>query len=135
MRATSGLATAQITSFTAGGTEGWGRDARVVAAELTAHLDARPTDLRLRYGDLVGDLEGTARALAARLNVELDPRCVGRPAEHVTTPSAAASVGRSLGPGPQQCRARRAHVRRRALGLLTFEGANPVLGNAGFGIQ
>ncbi len=56
--------------------------------------DARPPDLRLRYEDLVGDLEGTAASLAARLDVELDPSGVGRPAEHVTTPSAAASVGR-----------------------------------------
>jgi hypothetical protein len=84
-------------AFTAGGTEDWARDARVVAAELTARLDeldARPPDLRLRYEDLVGDLEATAQLLAARLDVDLDPRSVDRPAEHVTTPSAAASVGR-----------------------------------------
>jgi hypothetical protein len=84
-------------AFTAGGTEGWSRDAPGVAAELTARLDeldARPSDLRLRYEDLVGDVVGTAKLLAARLNVELDPGGVGRPAEHVTTPSAAASVGR-----------------------------------------
>ena len=84
-------------AFTAGGTEDWARDARTVATELTVRLDeldARPPDLRLRYEDLVGDLHGTAQQLAARLNVALDPREVGRPTEHVTTPSAAESVGR-----------------------------------------
>jgi len=84
-------------AFTADGTESWARDARGVAAELTARLDeldARPADLRLRYEDLVGDVERTAQLLAAHLDVELDPRRVDRPAEHVTTPSAAASVGR-----------------------------------------
>ncbi len=84
-------------AFTAGGTEDWARDARVVAAELTARvdeLDARPADLRLRYEDLVGDVKGTAQLLAMRLNVELDRRGVSRPSDHVTTPSASASVGR-----------------------------------------
>ena len=84
-------------AFTAAGTENWARDGRAVAAELTARLDeleARPPDLRLRYEDLVGDMEGTAQLLAARLNVALNPRSVARPSEHVTTLSAAASVGR-----------------------------------------
>jgi hypothetical protein len=84
-------------AFLAAGTEDWVRDARSVAAELATRideLDARPADLRLRYEDLACDLEGTAQRLAERLGLELDPSLVDRPAQHVTTVSAAASVGR-----------------------------------------
>jgi hypothetical protein len=84
-------------AFLAGGTEDWARDAQDVAAELTTRLDeldASPPDVRLRYEDLACDLESTAQRLAERLSVELDPSIVDRPALHVTTPSASASVGR-----------------------------------------
>ena len=84
-------------AFLAGGTERWERDAENVAAELAMRideLDARPPDFRLRYEDLAGDLESTAQRLSERLGVELDPSQVDRPANHVTTLSAAASVGR-----------------------------------------
>ncbi len=57
-------------------------------------LDTDPPDLRLRYEELATDLETTAQNLSGRLGVELFVADVGRPSEHVTTPSAAASVGR-----------------------------------------
>ncbi len=84
-------------AFLAGGTEHWERSAGTVADELSARLDElddRPAELRLRYEDVVGDLPGTAATLAARLGVRLDPAAVDRPPQHVTTPTAAASVGR-----------------------------------------
>lgn len=84
-------------SFTAGGTDHWARDAKSVADELAARLDeldAGPADLRLRYEDLAIDLVTVAQSLSERLGVELSATEVGRPAKHVTTPSAAASVGR-----------------------------------------
>ena len=64
-------------------------------AALLAHLGIDEADIfGFSLGGLVGWSLVIAKLLAARLNVELDPRGVGRPAEHVTTPSAAASVGR-----------------------------------------
>ena len=84
-------------SFLAGGTDRWERDAERFADELAVRLgqlDAHPPDLRLRYEELVGDLETTAESLGDRLGVRLVPSDVDRPAQHVTTPSAAASVGR-----------------------------------------
>ncbi len=84
-------------AFLAGGTEHLERDAENVAAEFATRideLDALPPDVRLRYEDLACDLEGTAQRLAERLGVELDPYAVDRLANHVTTPSAAASDGR-----------------------------------------
>jgi hypothetical protein len=84
-------------AFRAGGTESWSRDAGPLAIELHQRLDeldARPPDLRLRYEGLVGDLLDTARLLEGRLDLELDPSAVGRRDEHVTTPSAEASIGR-----------------------------------------
>lgn len=84
-------------AFRAGGTEGWARDAEVVADELLTRLDeldAAPPDLRLRYEDLAGDLAATARALSERLGVELRAAAVERPEHHVTTASVEASIGR-----------------------------------------
>jgi len=84
-------------AFRAGGTESWVRGAEDLARELMTRLDdldADPPDLRLRYEDLAGDLNTTARALAERLGVELRPELVDRPAHHVTTASVAASMGR-----------------------------------------
>ncbi len=84
-------------AFLAGGTEGWSRDAEVVADELAARLDeldADPAELRLRYEDLAGDLTGTAKVLSERLGVDLHPSAVDRPANHVTTASVAESIGR-----------------------------------------
>ena len=84
-------------SFLAGGTDHWTRDAEGVADELFARLDeldAQPADLRLRYEDLALDIEATAEMLGEHLEVELVPSGVDRPAQHVTTPSATASVGR-----------------------------------------
>jgi hypothetical protein len=84
-------------AFRAAGTESWERDAPNVAAELATRLnelEARPPDLRLRYEDLACDLVSTAERLAERLGVDLDPLAIDRPAHHITTPSAAASVGR-----------------------------------------
>ena len=52
--------------------------------------------MRLRYEDLACELESTAHKLADRLGVELSPSDVDRPANHVTTPSVTASVGRWL---------------------------------------
>jgi hypothetical protein len=48
----------------------------------------------LRYEDLAIDLETTAEMLGDYLGVELFSSNVDRPAQHVTTPSASASVGR-----------------------------------------
>ena len=84
-------------SFLAGGTDHWDRDAESVADELAARLDeldAQPPNLRLRYEDLAIDLDTTAEMLGGYLGVELLPSDVDRPAQHVTTPSATASVGR-----------------------------------------
>lgn len=84
-------------AFVAGGTDHWARDAESVAKELSVRLDeldTDPPDLRLRYEELATDLETTAQNLSGRLGVELFVADVGRPSEHVTTPSAAASVGR-----------------------------------------
>jgi hypothetical protein len=84
-------------AFMAEGTEWWERDAASVAAELEQRLDeldATPADLRLRYEDLACDLQRTAQELADRLDIELDPDEVERPAHHLTTSSATASVGR-----------------------------------------
>lgn len=84
-------------AFLAGGTEAWLRDADGVAEELGARLDALeadPPELRLRYEDLAGDLVGTALVLSDHLGVELHPELVDRPAQHVTTASAEASIGR-----------------------------------------
>jgi len=84
-------------AFLIGGTEGWARDAEVVAAELVTRLDdldADPPDLRLRYEDLAGNLAGAARVLAERLGVDLDPEAIDRPEHHVTTSSVEASIGR-----------------------------------------
>ena len=84
-------------SFLAGGSDRWARDAESVADELSERLDeldARPSNLRLRYEGLALDLEATAEMLSEHLEVELFPSDVDRPAQHVTTPSATASVGR-----------------------------------------
>lgn len=84
-------------AFRVGGTEHWALDARAVAQELQARadaLDADPGEIRLRYEDLAGDPAGTARTLAARLGVTLDPAGIDRPAHHVTTPTVVASIGR-----------------------------------------
>jgi hypothetical protein len=84
-------------AFISGGTEHWDRDAERVAAELTRRLDefdACPAAIRLNYEDLACDLERTAHELADRLAVDLRPLDVERPAQHVTTESATASVGR-----------------------------------------
>jgi hypothetical protein len=84
-------------SFLAGGTDHWDADAQGVANELDARLDeldARPANLRLRYEDLAIDLDLTAEMLGGYLGVELSASVVDRPAQHVTTPSAGASVGR-----------------------------------------
>ena len=84
-------------SFLAGGTDHWARDANSVADELSARLDeldAQPPNLRVRYEDLALDLETTAEMLGDHLEVELVPSGVDRPTQHVTTPSATASVGR-----------------------------------------
>ena len=84
-------------SFLAGGTDHWSRDALSVAEELSVRLDeldAQPPDLRLRYEDLALDLDTTAEMLGEHLGVELFSSDVDRPAQHVTTPSATASVGR-----------------------------------------
>ena len=84
-------------SFLAGGTDHWARDAKSVADELSERLDeldAQAPDLRLRYEDLALDLEAAAETLSEHLEVELFPSNVDRPAQHVTTPSATASVGR-----------------------------------------
>lgn len=84
-------------SFQAGGTMHWARDAETLAAELMSRLDELdrdPPDLRLRYEDLACDLDDTAHLLAERLGVDLNPSAVDRPAQHVTTSSAKASVGR-----------------------------------------
>jgi hypothetical protein len=84
-------------SFLAGGTDHWARDAKSVADELSERLDeldAQPPSLRLRYEDLVLDLDTTAEMLAENLGIVLFPSEVDRPAQHVTTPSATASVGR-----------------------------------------
>jgi hypothetical protein len=48
----------------------------------------------LRYEDLALDLDTTAEMLGEQLGVELFSSDVDRPAQHVTTPSATASVGR-----------------------------------------
>ena len=84
-------------SFLAGGTDHWARDAESVADELSVRLDeldAQPPNLRLRYEDLALDLDTTAEMLGEHLGVELFSSDVDRPAQHVTTPSATASVGR-----------------------------------------
>jgi hypothetical protein len=84
-------------AFLAGGTDHWSTDAESVADELAVRLDElddAPADLRLRYEDLAIDLETAAQSLSVRLGVELSAADVDRPAQHVTTPSAAASVGR-----------------------------------------
>jgi len=84
-------------AFLAGGTEWWERDAERVATELEQRLDeldASPANMRLRYEDLACNLEETAHELADRLDIELSPSDVDRPAHHVTSPTAAASVGR-----------------------------------------
>ena len=84
-------------SFLAGGTDHWDRDAESVADELSARLDqldAQPPDVRLRYEDLAINLDTTAEMLGGHLGVELFTSDVDRPAPHVTTPSATASVGR-----------------------------------------
>ncbi len=84
-------------SFLAGGTDHWDKDAESVANELSARLDeldATPPDLRLRYEDLAIDLETTAERIGGHLGVEFFTSDVDRPAQHVTTPSATASIGR-----------------------------------------
>ncbi len=84
-------------SFVAGGTDHWDRDAASVANELDARLvelDAQPPNLRLRYEDLALNLDITAEMLGGHLGVELFSSDVDRPAQHVTTTSATASVGR-----------------------------------------
>lgn len=84
-------------SFLAGGTDHWARDAKSVANELSPRLDeldAQPPNLLLRYEDLVINLDTTAEMLSEHLGVALFPTDVDRPAQHVTTPSATASVGR-----------------------------------------
>jgi hypothetical protein len=84
-------------AFLAGGTEGWAREAEVVADELNARLDefdADPPELRVRYEDLARDLPAAARTLSERLGVELHPAAIDRSAHHVTTSSVEASIGR-----------------------------------------
>jgi hypothetical protein len=87
-------------SFLAGGTDHWARDAESVVDELSARLDelnAQPSNLLLRYEDLALNLDTTAELLGEHLGVELFSSDVDRPEQHVTTPSAAASVGRWRG--------------------------------------
>lgn len=84
-------------SFLAGGTDHWARDAQSVANELDARLnelDAQPPNLRVRYEDLAINLDTTAERIGGYLGVELLSSDVDRPAQHVTTPSATASVCR-----------------------------------------
>jgi hypothetical protein len=84
-------------SFLADGTDHWSRDAESVADELSARLDeldVQPPNLRLRYEDLALNLGTTAEMLGEYLGVDLVRSDVDRPEQHVTTPSAAASVGR-----------------------------------------
>ncbi len=84
-------------AFRAGGTEGWAREAGVVCAQLMSRLDELdldPSEIRLRYEDLAGDLAGTAEQFGQRLGVELRAEAVERVEHHVTTASVEASIGR-----------------------------------------